>query len=240
MRSRTSRLGRGHRVPCPRQYPTPKLPPPTPPLQHGSAEGVSVVAGHNGVVAFDTTTAPTSIRTLIHNAGYGCFRFMRYHQAAPAEMSFGPRAMRGTNIRIFGLPTPYDGCEIQGSYGHTWPDRLHGHSAVEIALTPAGSKLFANRAAARDLALFVRSKTMQQIRKRTGASLQHELHARYGQAITGVVSTSSPLSAGRIGYVIDGHTSTFIERSTTGRQFYVRIVDGHIKAENVKPLAFVF
>jgi hypothetical protein len=40
--------------------------------------------------------------------------------------------------------------------------------------------------------------------------------------------------------VINGDSSTFVERSATGKQFYVRIVTGHIKAQNVKPLAFVF
>jgi hypothetical protein len=53
-------------------------------------------------------------------------------------------------------------------------------------------------------------------------------------------ANSSQLPTNRIGYISNGATTTFVEHSSTGRHFYVRISNGHIKDQNVKPLAFVF
>ena len=234
---------RNQRRPNPAIHPSPALPAPSAPQQHGQADGVSVVAGANGVVDFDTSGADAVVRSLIagRQVGYGCLVKVPYH-SEPVDLLTARTTVAHVSVWVQGggVHPPFLGCEIQGSYGHTWPDRLHGHSAVEVAFTPAGARLFADRAAARDLALFVRSKAMHQIRKLTGQPLQDELHRRYGAAIAQFQPPSPPLPAGRIGYVINGNTLTFIERSTTGRQFYVRIVNGHINAENVKPLAFVF
>ena len=125
-------------------------------------------------MVFDTKHASAAVRHLIggKGAGYGCFRFEApYHRDVPAELLFARQTLRGNAIRIFGLARPYDGCEVEGGYGHTWPDRNHSHSAVEIALTPRGRRYFADRAAARDLALLVRSHAMQKIRRLTGSAL---------------------------------------------------------------------
>jgi hypothetical protein len=221
-------------------HPTLILPAPTPPLQRGSADGVSVIAGHNGVVRFDISSAPARVQALIQNASYACFRYMRYHEDVPAELGFAPQAMSGTAIRIFGLPTPYDGCEIQGSYGHTWPDRNHNHSAVEIPFDARAARFFADRAAARDLALFLRSREMQKLRRLESSALSSALTRRYGSAIAHRRSPTSRLPVGKIGYVTSGSTSTFFEYSSTGRRFFVRVQAGRILEQNVKPLAFVF
>ena len=164
-------------------HPAATPPTPTPPFQQGSAYGATVVVGSNRVAKFDTSHIAAAVRPLIPNASYGCFRFMQYHQDAPAEFGFAPRTIIGSTIQISGLPTPYDGCEIQGSYGHLWPDSNGSHSAVEIAFTARGRHFFADRAAARDLALFVRSRRMQQIRTEQGQQLLNDIHATYGHAL---------------------------------------------------------
>jgi hypothetical protein len=215
---------------------------PSPPFQRGSAQGVTVVVvvGHNGVVNFDISGASAALQPLLRSASYACFRFMRYHQQSPAELGFAPQTIVDDTIRITGLPTPYDGCEIQGSYGHRWPDRNHSHSAVEIAFTPRATRFFADRAAARDLALFLRSRQMQRIRRLSNAPLTAAITRRYGHAITHVPTTHANLAPDRIGYATSGKTTTFFENSTTGRHFVVVVAHGRIVSEKIKPFAFVF
>ena len=61
----------------------------------------------------------------------------------PSGRPFARRCGRSAVIRSFGpLPRPWDGCEIQGGYGHLWPDRNDSHSAVEIPLTKKGRRFF--------------------------------------------------------------------------------------------------
>lgn len=219
-----------------------RLPPPAPPLQEGEAGGVTVTAGRNGVAVFDTSNATPSVRELIAGraVNYACFSYMRYHQDAPAELGFSRTTRPHVAIRTFGLRTPFDGCEIQGTYGHTWPDRNESHSAVEIAFTARGRRFFTDRAAARDLALFVRSREMHRLRKLGGGTLSAALTKRHGTAIARLPSANAPLPPNRIGYVIRPDGVTFIERSPTGRRFVVVVTRGRIARQNVKPLAFVF
>jgi hypothetical protein len=217
------------------------VPPPTAPLQRGEADGVTIVAGRNGSVVFDTSRATPTTRKLISGlVGYGCFRRVPYH-AEPVVLSqaISTRSHR-VAIRIEGLRTPFLGCDIQGGYGHRWPDRLGGHSAVEVAFTPAARRFFHDRATARDLALFVRSRAMQRIRRQEGAALDAAIRARYRSAITRLASPSAPLPPSRIGYATSGHTTTFVEASPTGRRFHVRVLDGRVVAHNLKELSLVF
>jgi hypothetical protein len=144
------------------------------------------------------------------------------------------------SLRIFGLPTPYDGCEIEGSYGHRWPDRFRSHSPVEVAFTARGRRFFADRAAARDLALFVRSRQVQRIRRLGGGALASALSGRYGGRIMRLGLVGAPLGAGRIGYAVRAGGASFVERSTTGRRFVVTVSHGRIVDENVNSLALAF
>jgi hypothetical protein len=222
--------------------PSPKLPPPTTPLQRGGAGGVTVVAGRNGVAVFDTSGATPATARLIagRRVDYACFSFMRYHENAPAELGALRTTLPRVAIRSFGLPTPFDGCEIRGGYGHRWPDRNGSHGAVEIAFTARGRRFFADRAAARDLALFVRSRELHRIRKLAGVELERALTARYGGAVDRLPNARSPLPAGRVGYAATADGATFVENSTSGRRFFVTVAGGKIVRQNVKPLGFVF
>lgn len=222
---------------------SPPLPAPIAPLQRGEADGVSVVVGRNGIAVFDTSGATPRVRALIagRQVGYNCFRRVPYH-SVPVDLGAYRTTFTRVAIRIkgVGVRPPFMGCDIQGAYGHKWPDRLHAHSAVEIAFTPAGRRFLEDRAAARDLGLFVRSKAMHRIRKLSGGALDQAIQGRYRTGITKLNSLNAALPVDRIGYAISGDTTTFLERSTTGRRFYVRLVNGRIRNQNVKPLAFVF
>jgi hypothetical protein len=98
---------------------------------------------------------------------------------------------------------------------------------VEIPLTPRGRRFFADRAAARDLALFVRSRRMQQIRKLDGAAFERALRSAYPRL-------------GRIQYTLTSRGVTFTETSSTGKRFEVVVRDGRIVRQNLKPYAVVF
>jgi len=213
--------------------------PPSDPIQRGRANGVSVTAGANGVVLFDASGIDPHARALIgRGVGLGCFKLTREFGIFDArELLFSGRFASSVAVRIFGLSHPWDGCEIQGSYGHRWPDRNGSHSAVEIALTDKGRRYFADRAAARDLALFVRSAKMQRIRKLTGAALIRGL-APYPIVRLGSPDASPAL--GKIGYAPTADGVTFVERSGSGRRFVVEVRNRRIVGKKLRPYALVF
>ena len=183
----------------------PPLPAPTPPLQRGSAAGVTVTVGANHVAVFETSD------TQLRKASWACFKFMRYHQAQPFETGWTAGARHGRDrIDLNGMPTPVDGCEIQGDYGHTWPDRNNSHSPVEIAFSARGRRYFENRAAARDLGVFIRTRR------------SHSLDATT-----------------RIHVSRSGAETTFTEMSSTGRRFFVTLRGDRIVRDNVRAFAYV-
>jgi hypothetical protein len=223
------------RLPLLPAHPAPRTPrrlrstpvPPRPPLQRGAANGATVTAGANGVAVFDTTRlARDRTARLTRGVSYSCFRVTREFgifdaQTLGIEGAYAPRIA----LRYFGLSTPWDGCQIQAEYGHRWPDRLGSHSVVELPLTPAGARYFTDRAAARDLALFVRSRRVHRIRKEEPRAAVRDLAAG---------------PHGRIRFRATRDGITFWETSPTGKRFTVVVRHGRILRQNVKPYAFVF
>jgi hypothetical protein len=234
-RPRVGRLSPPTHITGPKQRHLPTAPPapPSQPQQRGSADGYSVVAGHNGSVQFTQTGTTPILRQLVgQSAGFGCFRLTK---------EFGIFTVRDTGqegrfasrvaFQLNHVGAPLDGCEVQASIGHRWPDVLGNHAAVEIPLTPTGRRFFADRAAARDLALFVRSRRMQQLRKEPAAQAKRAIEATYGRNLV-----HSPI---RIA-TINPATLRFSETSPTGKQFQVTIRNGRISNQNLKPYGFVF
>ena len=221
------------RVSQPRVLPTAPPAAPSAPVQEGSADGFQVVVGHNGAAQFTQTgTTPILSGLAGHNVGFSCFRLTR---------EFGIFTVRGlgqwgrlaakVGFLLSGVGTPVDGCEVQASIGRLWPDRLRDRAAVEIPLTAAGRRFFADRQAARDLALFVRSRRVHQLRREPAARARADILAAYGNELS-----RSPI---RIA-AVDAETLRFSERSGTGRTFSVTVRRGRITAENLKPYALVF
>jgi hypothetical protein len=164
--------------------------------------------------------------------GFGCFRLTtEFGIFTVRGLSVQGRLAPRVGLRLSGVGRPVDGCEVQSSIGRRWPDRLHDHAAVEIPLTAAGRRYFADRAAARDLALFVRSARMHRLRREPAAAARRDILRAYGRQLA-----KSPI---RI-TVVDSSTLRFTERSATGRTFTVTVRHGRIVAQNLKPYAFVF
>jgi hypothetical protein len=212
---------------------------PSEPAQRGAGDGFSVLARANGAVTFDANALSASqARLLGRAAGFGCFKLVREFGIFDVKgVSFPGRFARHASIRIWGMSHPWDGCEIQGGYGHVWPDRNGSHSAVEIPLTEKGRRFFADRAAARDLSLFVRSARLHEIRRATGAALVQRL-ARY--PLVRLTSATGTPRVGKIGYARTADGVTFVERSSTGRRFFIEIRHGKIRRSNVRPYALAF
>ena len=206
--------------------------PPKPPLQHGSGDGASVTVGANGVAIWRTGGVSRERARLLrgsYKVSYTCFRLTRVFgfadiRARAIDGAFAPQAAVGY-VR---LGRPIDGCDIAGGgYGHRWPDRFRSHSPVGIPLTPRGRRFFTDRAAARDLALFVRSRRTQQIRKLNGAAFEREFHRHYPRP-------------GGIRYTLTERGVTFTETSSTGKRFEVVVRDGRIAGQNLNPYAVVY
>jgi hypothetical protein len=230
--------------PRPQLLPSPRHPAPRPPLQKGEAKGVTVTAGRNGVAVFDTSNATPDVQGLIagRTPGYSCFSFMRYHRDAPASNGFTYTTQPRVAIHTFGIRRPFDGCEIQAGYGRLWPDKLGFHSVVEVPFTDAGRRFFTDRAAARDLALFLwRTPGIRQIRHESTAAFAQWLRGRFSPRVVELPSPSASPPPGRIGYRVTDSGVLFRRVSSTGRVFTVVVGQkGGILSENVKPLAFVF
>ncbi|MDX6411132.1 MAG: hypothetical protein QOE91_648, partial [Gaiellaceae bacterium] len=201
----------------------------------GTGDGYSVVAGANGIAVFKAyKLTPFTAGLLGQSANWSCFKLVREFGIFSARGTGFPQLFaRSGAIRVYGLPHPWDGCEIGGSYGHLWPDRNGAHAAVEIPLTEKGRRYFADRAAARDLALFVRTHGVKRFRSETGAALARDL-GRYPV----VRSTSPPF--GKIGWAPTASGVTFVERSPTGRRFSVEVRDGKVVRTSLKGYALVF
>jgi hypothetical protein len=219
----------------PRRRSLPAAPPvaPSAPTQTGNSEGFKVVVGRNGAVQFTQTGETPILKELVgKSAGFSCFRltteFGIFTTRALAE---GGRFAAKVGFILNGVGTPVDGCEVQASIGRSWPDRLHNRAAAEIPLTARGRAFFTDRATARDLALFVRSRRMQKLRKEPAARAKLDIQGAYGEQLA-----HSPITI----VVVNPTTLRFTERSGTGKLFSVIVRDGRIAAQNLKPYGFVF
>lgn len=206
---------------------------PSAPTQTGTADGFEVVVGHNGSVQFTQTGETPILKELAgKSAGFSCFRLTTEFGIFTARsLGQGGRFAPRVGFVLGGVGTPVDGCEVQASIGHTWPDRLHDRAAVEIPLTSRGRAFFADRATARDVALFVRSRRMHRLRKEPAAQAKADIEHAYGKQLA-----RDPITI----TVVDPATLRFSERSGTGKVFHVTVHNGKITGQNLEPYGFVF
>jgi len=212
-------------------------------VQRASADGVAVSVGDNSVVVFDGSSINSQPRRLLagRSVGFNCFQISGNNVRKTRTAGISHQWQQSVAFKILGyIKGTIDGCEIQGLYGHRWHDQYGTHSAIEVPLTARGRRYFEDRAAARDLALFVRSQKTQQIRKLTGSELLAAIHRVYGDRIAVLTAKAPNAPAGTVGVRVIGARTTFTETSSVGVRFYVQLENGKIKKENVRGLAFVF
>jgi hypothetical protein len=211
-------------------------------VQRGEAKGVTVAADQDGVVVFDARSIDPAARRALGGriAWFACFQIdgqnVRHLRSAGISAPLAPQVA----FRTVGIKPRYDGCEAGGSYGHRWHDQYGPHSTLEIPLTPQGDRYFEDRATARDLAAFVRSKKTQSIRRKTGSALIDAIHAAYGNDVDRLASPSATAPPGQVGVWTHGAQTIFSERSHFGDRLYVQLDRGKITRQNLRGLALVF
>jgi hypothetical protein len=216
-----------------------------PPLQSGSAHGVSVRVFAPNMAVFDTKRIDPSIRRLLRGQiGYSCFRAApRTARRRGVAGASGALRLRYV-VRMRGVEAPFDGCQISGTFGRRWGSGRSWHAPVELALTPAGRRHFAERAAARELAYFVRSPAMSAVRR----ALKREagdppaadaLASRFPGAVAAVATSDAPPPVGKIGVWTDPDR-ILVRKAVDGRVLFVELREGRIARTNISGLTKVF
>jgi hypothetical protein len=212
-------------------------------LQEGEIRGVTLRIYPPGVAVVDTRRMERSLQSsLPETLSWHCFRVLR-RDSYPQSGGSGPIPRSGVKTAVvFASPSrrnrrrapvplrpPYDGCELGTGYGRNWLPRFDWHGPLEITLTERGGRYFEERAAARELAHFVRNGARRQARIRMKAGADAPSAERLsdpGRPYISVTSTGDRFRASLT--------------APTGRGFYIEIVRGRIGPKNVGlPLAFV-
>lgn len=272
---RPSRVPRPRPLQKPKPPPPPPLPelPSEAPLQRAEAGGVAVDVYRSGFVAvrFGSTTS-SSYRLLDQgvrgtkkyefsgnaHVSVGCAK-LAYGAGTWASIDAGTstplrRELRfsvsGGGGRAFGAPSgpspPFDACWATAPYGVRWGNPNRMHYAVEVPFTPLGRRYFGERAAARDLAYFVRSPKLSAIRdamkhRGVAAPSARSIAARFRARVLPVRSRTAGPPAGYIGVWSDRRSVIVAStRAPDGRRFYITLQRGRIGARNTHRLAYVF
>ena len=243
------------------QHVTPPRPSPQEPrpvrlgalVQRGKSQGVSVSVYDPGVAIFDLSAASPRVVKLAASAGCLRARFLNGRWLSD-DLSSGilGRAYDRLRVDVAGggglmlpheVPPPYEGCEITGYYGRRWNDAFGTRALVEIPLSEAGRHFFNDRAAARDLAYFVRSGRVQRIRLSPSPRPGLEAFARrYPHRVVELQRKDQFAPEDKIGFWIGPGTIRFTTTSSTGRRLFVVAKRRTLKlpSQNLGDLAFVF
>jgi hypothetical protein len=199
---------------------------------------VSVRVFSGGVARVDTRNMEQPLkRTLPRSLSLTCFR-VRNDRLQSGGMGAVPR--NGVKwVPILGhiargqtpiLRPPFDACEFGGAgFGRNWLPRFDWHGMLEIALRPRGRDFFEERAAARELAHFVRNGSRRDARKQMKRG-----------APAPPVERLEDRSRPYIAVVSNGDRFRASMTASTGRRFFIEIVRGRIGPRNVdRRLAFV-
>jgi hypothetical protein len=225
------------------------------PLQRGSSQGVSASVYAPGRVVFDLTHANATVRGRLRGPQIapGCVKARLLNGEWRAK-GFGVSTTLRRRIEIdlaatttppapVRFPAPYDGCEIGGLYGHRWNDAWGTRDAVEVWLTVRGRHFFNDRAAARDLAYFVRSRRVHQVRLSATPRVGLDWFVRrYPGRVVAMARPTEHVPRHVVGFWIGRETITFTVTSSTHRRFFVVAKRGTYKLplKNLGDLAFVF
>jgi hypothetical protein len=206
------------------------------PVQSGSGDGVKVRIYRSGAAVFDTTDIRPGLRELLpEEVTVGCIRvtgphgsiggigvpFRRRITVLLSDGRPGPRGRRPAGL-------PLDACEVGGGLGRNWLPRFDWHGPFEIPLTDRGRRFFEERAAARELADFVRTGKRRQARVEMKRGEPAPPAERLEDFRTPHIQVSST-----------GNRFTASLEASTGRRFSIEIVRGRIASTNADGFARV-
>ncbi len=231
------------------------------PLQHETTPEAVADVYRNGVVELRFTSTSSeayrrlvrSSRTSSNTASVGCLKVAfgggRWKSIGGGANAHVARAM-GARVEngggpMGGMPSPpFDVCEISGTYGRYWNDEEGTHELVEVPFTPIARRFLAERATARDLAYFVRTKKLHQIRlaihRGEPAPTAAELAQIFGERVVPLASRAASAPAGKVGVWTNGKLIVASELAPGGRRLYVTVRDVFIGANNIRDLSLTF
>lgn len=238
----------------PQPPPSPLKPLPSgPPSQHGATSDASIDVYPSTLVAVHFfSTASEAFRRLQHGVGvdcgdvaYGAGRWKAVGGGSSVVLRHGGDLRVDLSTRFGGFPSPpYDYCEVTGTYGRYWNDEKGTHELVEVPFTAIGRRYLDDRATARDLAYFVRTKTLHRIRlamhRGEAAPSAAELVRLFGPRLVLLASRNATPPAGKIGVWSDGRRIVASELTAGGRRLYVTVRGALIGANNIRDLSFPF
>jgi hypothetical protein len=222
------------------------------PVQHAEADGFAVDVYRSGVIVFHTLDRTTTAYRLLRgtNTTGGCFTLRlangtwRANEWGAAK-PFADELYMSSGSRPYAPRPPYDGCQISGTYGNRWGDGRDRHAPVEIPFNDRARRFLAERAAARDLAYFVRSPQLTAIRnamKRGGSPPgSWAIARRYPSRVIALQHANDVVSSGNVGVWSNGRDLIVAsERASDGTGLFVELSGGRIGTNNLHKLAFVF
>ena len=229
------------------------------PLQHAETSEAVADVYRNGVVLLRfTSTSSEAYRRLVrssrfssHTASVGCRRVAfgagRWNSIGGGSNAHVAQTMgaRIGSSPIGGMPSgPFDICEISGTYGRYWNDDEGTHELVEIPFTRIGRRYLDERATARDLAYFLRTKKMMAIRRAIHrgepAPSADELARTFGQRVVPLASKNAAAPIGDVGVWTNGRLIVASELTPGGRRLYVTARDVFIGPNNIRGLSLTF
>ncbi len=230
--------------------------PKRPPIQHGEASGAVIDVYRSGLVAVHLPSASAAYALVRPGRLYprvviGC-QDVAYGAGRWETLGSGSASTFGTEMRAVvasfrgsGSPAPpFDVCSIRGTYGRRWNDARGTHDAVEVAFTPLGHRYFAEQAAARDLALFMRTPQIRAIRKTMirGAAIPtaKEIARRFSSRVIGLRRRRETPAASSIGVWSNGRDQLLaIRRAEDGRRMFATLRAGRFGPHNLTSLGFL-
>jgi hypothetical protein len=239
--------------------PRPLLPlPKGPPLQHTETADATIDVYRSGLV--DVRLKSTTGRAyLLLRPGstedprvpVGCFNlaYGAGQWEAIGGFSYGTF---GRNLRVSvvggvrrgAVTPPFDACTATGSYGRRWNDARGMHDALEMPLTSLGHRFFAQRAAARDLSLFMRTPQMREIRRamirKAKIPSAAEIARRFPSRVVPMAARTDVPPRPNVGVWSDGRDRILAAKlAEDGRRLYATFEAGRFGPHNLAHLGFL-
>jgi hypothetical protein len=226
------------------------------PLQRAATRDATLAVYANGFVALRVSESSPAARIIgRQEVALVCFH-RTVVDGVPHLFGMGDVGGRTSGLELRGriaaghqapiVKPPFDGCGVSATLGRRWNDPRGMHMPVEVPLTPAGRRFFGERAAAHDLAFFVRSKHINAFRrqlKRDRAArlpLARTIVAGLPSRVVALSSQAGPLRAGQIGVWSQGRKLVLATKAADGRRFSVALQDGRVVQQHLGGLTSAF
>ncbi|HEY7707172.1 MAG TPA: hypothetical protein VH968_08405 [Gaiellaceae bacterium] len=214
--------------------PRPLVQPGAKAVQRGAVRGVTVVLYQGGGARFDTRAMEPGLQRLLpERLQTRCFRVAgdavtsgAYGNVPKSGVQQAALLAQPQGGRIPVARPPFDACELGGGFGRNWLPRYEWHWPLEIGLTTRGRRWFDDRAAARELAHFVRNGA----RRRARAAMRQGSPAPPAARLLDPARPDIRVTSG-------GNRFTASLRSPSGRRFFVEIDGGNVLRSNTRTLA---